>query len=137
MAAEHLPIIDVTPVASAREAVADAADAAGRVAAAATHGAFQAPSYGKRHRKVKNEPLHKAGFGNAAPAQTTGTPPATEGAKPGVGGRVGGAVETVAGVGIMAIGVPLLVLPGPGVLVIGGGAALAARGVRKLVGGKQ
>lgn len=49
-------------------------------------------------------------------------------------GRIGSAVQVAAGGAIALVGIPMLVLPGPGLLAIGGGLALAAGGVKKLMG---
>ena len=46
-----------------------------------------------------------------------------------------GAKFTMAlGGAIMLVGVPMLILPGPGLLAIGGGAVVATRGIKKVLG---
>ena len=82
--------------------------------------AFRAPSYGK----------------NAAQAASVNATiidggPASGKKKP---SRIGGAVQTAVGGAIMLVGVPMLILPGPGLLAIGGGAVVAAKGIKKVLG---
>lgn len=102
----HEPIIDVDPVAAARS---------GRAAGGDT---FRALSYGKGAAQA------------AANAAIIDEGPASA-KKP---SRIGGAVQTAVGGAIMLVGVPMLILPGPGLLAIGGGAVVAARGIKKVLG---
>jgi len=46
----------------------------------------------------------------------------------------GGLLQTIAGGVVALAGVPMLILPGPGLLAIGLGGALAASGVKKMMG---
>ncbi len=43
-------------------------------------------------------------------------------------------MQTAVGGAIMLVGVPMLILPGPGLLAIGGGAVVAAKGIKKVLG---
>lgn len=104
---DHSPIIDVDPVASTSDAARSAGPSGGD--------AFRAPSYGK----------------DAAQASVIDGGPASGKKKP---NRLGGVVQTAVGGAIMLVGVPMLILPGPGLLAIGGGAVVAARGIKKVLG---
>ncbi len=110
---KHAPIIDVSPVASAR-------DNAGQTPS--SHDRFVAPSFGKQAAKKPTAP--------AASATVIGAD-GTAASKP---NPIGGAVQTVVGGAIMLLGVPMLVLPGPGLVAIGGGAVIAGKGIKKILG---
>ena len=127
---KHKPIIDVDPVVSTR-------DKAKNATADSTTSAFQAPSFGRKTSKAAC--AAKA----AVPHAVEGAPRVAQATVIGNGktdavtkkpGRVAGAVQTVAGGAIMLVGVPMLILPGPGLIAIGGGAAIAASGVKKMLG---
>ena len=45
-----------------------------------------------------------------------------------------GVIAWLIGGAIMLVGVPMLILPGPGLLAIGGGAVVAAKGIKKVLG---
>lgn len=110
------PIIDVEPVAQARDS-ANRASAAAPNTASRTASGFRAPSYGRPRTASAHEHVDRTTFADAA-----GRPAS----------RLTGAAQAVGGVALAAIGIPMLILPGPGLLAIGGGAALAARGIRNL-----
>lgn len=127
------PIIDVEPVASAREATGTRST---------PEAAYRAPSYGRPPRAGAGRsgtPQQPSPFSHAGTAQRPGAArtviiddsPTGPGAR--AGSRIGGAVQTAGGLALMAVGVPMLILPGPGVLAIAGGAALAGSGVKKLL----
>lgn len=118
---KHEPIIDVAPVATARD---KAKEAAGRAA-----DSFQAPSFGKKAARKAAKAGAKA-KDVAEVAQATVIDDKGK-KKP---NRVGGAVQTAVGGALILVGVPMLILPGPGLLAIGGGAAIAAGGIKKMAG---
>lgn len=118
---KHEPIIDVAPVATARD---KAKDAAGKAAEA-----FQTPSYGKKAARQAAKAGAKAK--DAADVTRATVIDNKDKKKP---NRVGGAVQTAVGGALMLVGVPMLILPGPGLLAIGGGAAIAAGGIKKMTG---
>ena len=111
---KHEPIIDIDPVAAARDKARSTAE-----------GGFQAPSFGKKDAVG----TAKESARNVAQATVAGSSPQTK--KP---SRLGGAVQTAVGGAVMLVGVPMLILPGPGLVAIGGGAALAAGGIKKMLG---
>ena len=115
----HEPIIDINPVAAARDKAHDAAKA--------VDDGFQQASFGKNAKKAASAAKNAAP--NAAKAAVIGKDGAAK--KP---SRIGGAVQTAVGGAIMLVGVPMLILPGPGLLTIGGGAVVAANGIKKVLG---
>ena len=121
----HEPIIDINPVAAARDKAGDA------VKKAASDG-FQAPSFGKKAARAAAGATGEAK--GAAQTVAHATVIGKNGKPAKKPNRVGGAVQTVAGGALMLVGVPMLILPGPGLVAIGGGAALAVSGVKKMLG---
>lgn len=115
--------IDIEPVKSADPSSAGGADGA--------RATYQVPSFGKRAEQA----AAGAAAGVAAAPQTVhATIIDDDSAAPQKTSRLGGAVQTVVGGAIMLVGVPMLILPGPGLLAIGGGAVVAARGIKKVLG---
>ncbi|MEA5019912.1 MAG: hypothetical protein VB027_06050 [Gordonibacter sp.] len=129
------PIIDVTPVASTQgspknTAAASTTENAANKNSGTNPGAFRTPSYGRKAAQPK-----EAGFHRTPPVvQATVIGDARAAAAAKKPSRASGAVQLVAGSAIALVGVPMLILPGPGLLAIGGGVALAASGLKKLVG---
>lgn len=121
---DHSPIIDVNPVAS----MSDAAHTAQPSGA----GSFRAPSFGKNAEPAAAgaRANTSTGTGTVANATIIGEGRSAE-KKP---SRLGGVVQTAVGGAIMLVGVPMLILPGPGLLAIGGGAVVATRGIKKVLG---
>lgn len=112
-------IIDINPVASMRDKAKDATKTV-------TDNVFRAPSYSRS--EAKSAP-HTPPTASVVEATVMGQSSTTE--KP---SRLSGIVQVVAGGLLMLIGIPMLILPGPGLLAIGGGAALAVRGIKRLLG---
>ena len=115
---DRSPIIDVNPVTSTSDAK--------RPAQPSGADSFRAPSFGKNAEPAA---------GTAGAAAVTNATIIGEGRsaqkKP---SRLGGVVQTAVGGAIMLVGVPMLILPGPGLLAIGGGAVVATRGIKKVLG---
>lgn len=119
---DHSPIIDVNPVASTSDA-AHTAQPSGA-------DSFRAPSFGKNAEPAAAGARANTGTGTVANATIIGEGRSAE-KKP---SRLGGVVQTAVGGAIMLVGVPMLILPGPGLLAIGGGAVVATRGIKKVLG---
>lgn len=119
---DHSPIIDVNPVASASDA-AHTAQPSGA-------DSFRAPSFGKNAEPAAAGARANTGTDTVTNATIIGEGRSAE-KKP---SRLGGVVQTAVGGAIMLVGVPMLILPGPGLLAIGGGAVVATRGIKKVLG---
>lgn len=121
---DHSPIIDVNPVASTSDA-AHTAQPSGA-------DSFRAPSFGKNAEPAAAGARANTGTGTGTVTNATiiGEGRSAE-KKP---SRLGGVVQTAVGGAIMLVGVPMLILPGPGLLAIGGGAVVATRGIKKVLG---
>lgn len=119
---DHSPIIDVNPVASTSDA-AHTAQPSGA-------DSFRAPSFGKNAEPAAAGARANTGADTVVNATIIGEGRSAE-KKP---SRLGGVVQTAVGGAIMLVGVPMLILPGPGLLAIGGGAVVATRGIKKVLG---
>lgn len=113
------PIIDINPVASTSDKRSTAESASN----------FRAPSFGKQVKQTAGQAMpYTTQTAQATVIGSGGT------AVAGNSDRVGGVVQTAVGGALVLLGVPMLILPGPGLLAIGGGAALAAKGIKKMRG---
>lgn len=119
---KHYTTIDVDPVNTASELGGSSSTPTAT---------YTAPSFGKRAEQAAAQVSATNAHGpQVTPATVIGVDP-TPSKKP---NRIGGAVQTAVGGAIALVGIPMLILPGPGLIAIGGGAAIAAGGIKKLLG---